>query len=553
MKKIVLGISGGISFVIFLILLITTNYLGRSQLSQTAASRWSDKGNASQVSCFFSVGAGVTQDSIIDFEHTVDSALVDASVVQESGNPGARLWADAYSADGQVTLSSGKTSLTADAIGIGGDFFLFHPLKLLHGAYFSGNDLMQDYCVIDEDAAWQLFGSNDVAGMTVEIGGVPHIVTGVVERPSGHLAEAAGLDSTLVYVSYQTLSELGTSHGINHYEIVMPNPVTGFAENFIRESLGADEKETEVLENTTRYSFLSRLQLLTLFGVRSMNGKAIIYPYWENIARGYEDILALMTLFELLFLAYALILALVFFCIWWKHKGWTLRDVRLMLMDKAERRVERAREEKQGKRKNKKQKKDREAIGKIDFEDGILEETESGRNGAGELIPEEGSLEGADPEEGPWNPDQEEEYPEEPGEMIPEEESWNPDQKEEYPEEPGEMIPEEESWNPDQKEEYPEEPGEMIPEEEPWNPDQKEEYPEEPGETIPEEGSQEETDSRETDAGEETSGEPRKEKKRFWGKREKTEHVKKERVKKERKKKEKRERDRKKEDEGGEL
>ena len=350
MKKIVLGITGGISFLIFLILLFTTNYLGQSQLSQTAADRWSSKKNASQVSCFFSVGSGITEDAIIDFEHTVDSALVDASVVQESENPGARLWADAYSADGTVTISTDKASIMADAIGIGGDFFLFHPVKLLYGAYFSGNDLMQDYCVIDEDAAWQLFGSNDVAGMTVNIGGVPHIVTGVVERPEGRLEEAAGLDSTLVYVSYQTLNELGRSHGINHYEIVMPNPVTGFAVNYIRENLGTEEKETEIVENTTRYSLLSRLKLLTQFGVRSMNGKAIIYPYWENVARGYEDILTLLTFFGILFLAWPVGLVLVFFCIWWRHKGWTMRDVRLKVMDKAERWVEKRRE-KRGKKK----------------------------------------------------------------------------------------------------------------------------------------------------------------------------------------------------------
>ena len=170
MKRIVLGISGGISFLIFLVLLFTTGYLGGNQVTQTMAGRWSDDGEASQVSCFFSVDSGITEDAIIEFEHTVDGALADASVLQESENPGARLWADAYSADGQVTLSTGKTNLTADAIGIGGDFFLFHPVKLLYGSYFSGNDLMQDYCVIDEDAAWQLFGSSDVAGMMVEIG-----------------------------------------------------------------------------------------------------------------------------------------------------------------------------------------------------------------------------------------------------------------------------------------------------------------------------------------------------------------------------------------------
>ena len=344
MKKIVLGISGGISFALFLVLFFLTGSMGKSQLSQTAAERWGGSEAVSQVSCFFSVGAGITEDRIMDFEHSIDKALTDASVIQESENPGARLWADAYSADGQVTISTDKASITADAVGIGGDFFLFHPVPLLYGAYFSGNDVLKDYCVIDEDAAWQLFGSSDVAGMVVYIGGIPHVVTGVVERPSGRLAEAAGLDSTLVYVSCESLEENGKSNGINHYEIVMPNPVSGFAENYIRENLGADEKETEVLENTSRYSFLSRCQLLLEFGTRSMNGKAIIYPYWENIARGYEDILALLTLFELLLVIYPIGLAMVFFCIWWRHKGWTMKDVWHKLQDFAERRIEKLRE-----------------------------------------------------------------------------------------------------------------------------------------------------------------------------------------------------------------
>lgn len=417
MKKIVLGISGGLSFLVFLVLLIVSNSLGSSQLSQTAAERWSDDGKASQISCFFSVGSGITEDGLLEFEHTVDGALVDASVVQESVNPGARLWADAYSADGQVTLSNDKTSLTADAIGIGGDFFLFHPLTLLSGSYFSGNDLMQDYCVIDEDAAWQLFGSNDVAGMMIYIGGVPHIVTGVVQRPSGRLAEAAGLDSTLVYVSYQTLTELGTSHGINHYEIVMPNPVTGFAYNYVKEKLGSDEKEVEVVENTSRYSILSRLRMLGEFGTRSMNGKAIIYPYWENIARGYADILALLTLFGLLFLLYPVGLALVFFGIWWRHKGWTMRDVWHWIQDFAERRREKLwerqkkgkkekKEKKEKKKKEKKKKNLREDIGDMSEDNGgfngeMPEDEEIGEDDGWES--EEGDMEG----EGTWMPEDE--------------------------------------------------------------------------------------------------------------------------------------------------
>lgn len=340
MKKIIFGISGGISFLLFLILLFIGEHLAKAQSSQQMAERWSDKKDVAQVSCFFSVNSKITQDQILEFEHSIDKALQDASVVQEAENPSARLWVDAYSADGKVTLSTDRGSVEADAIGIGGDFFLFHPQELLSGGYFSGNDLMQDYCVIDQDTAWQLFGSSDVAGMMVYIGEVPHIVTGVIQRPQGRLEEAAGLDGTLVYVSYQTLEELGTSNGINHYEIVMPSPITGFAYNYVKEQLGRSEKEVEVVENTSRYSLVSRLKLIPEFGTRSMNGKAIIYPYWENIARGYEDILAVIMFFEALFLAYALILGLVFFGIWWKHKGWTLRDAWLKVKDKAERRME---------------------------------------------------------------------------------------------------------------------------------------------------------------------------------------------------------------------
>ena len=131
------------------------------------AGRWSEKKDVAQISCFFSSKAEVTEDTIQSFEYSLKNVLQEASITETSENPSARLWVDAYSADGKITLVNGKNTLDANAIGIGGDFFMFHPLKLITGAYFSGNDLMQDYCIIDQDAAWQLFGSNDVVGMTV--------------------------------------------------------------------------------------------------------------------------------------------------------------------------------------------------------------------------------------------------------------------------------------------------------------------------------------------------------------------------------------------------
>lgn len=350
MKKIFLSISGGMAFVAFLILFAVTGYMGSSQLSQQMAQRWSDKKDVAQVSCFFSPDAMIDIDTIETFEHSLDAALQEASITSDAENPGARLWVDAYSADGRITLNSDRASLEAAAIGIGGEFFQFHPLELIHGSYFSGNDLMKDYCVIDEDAAWQLFGSNNVAGQIVYIQGVPHIVTGVVRRPQGRLEEAAGLDATVVYLSYESLEQYGSNHGINHYEIVMPNPVQNFALNLVKENLGSQEQEVEILENTSRYSILSRLAVLAEFGTRSMNGKAIIYPYWENIARGYEDIIAVLTLFMLLCAFYPAIIILVAFIKWWKHKGWTLMDQWHRFRDWVERRQELYRERRKHKK-----------------------------------------------------------------------------------------------------------------------------------------------------------------------------------------------------------
>ena len=342
MKRLVLGISGGVSLLISLILLFVINSMSNDLGSQQAAKRWSDDGGFSQVSCFFSVNAHVSEDGLIEFGHSIDSALTEASIIKTAENPNARMWVDAYSASGTLTISTERGKVTADAIGVGGDFFLFHPLDLLYGTYFSSNSLMQDYCIIDEDAAWKLFGSSDVAGMYVEIGGIPHVISGVIEREEGYFAEAAGLDSTLVYVSYQTLEKYGQSNGINHYEVLMPNPVTGFAFQYVQEKLGNNEQNVEVIENTSRFSFLSRIKFIGEFGTRSMNSKAIIYPYWENVARGYEEIFATLTFAQLLFLLYPIVLVLIVLVNWWKNKPWTIRDIYLYLLDKIERKMQKS-------------------------------------------------------------------------------------------------------------------------------------------------------------------------------------------------------------------
>lgn len=123
----------------------------------------------------------------------------------------------------------------------------------------------------------------------------------------------------------------------------MPNPVDKYALNYVKENIGVEERELEALENTSRYELPALVQVILNFGTRSMNGKAIIYPYWENVARGYEDILALILIFRAIFILYPIVLVVSALFIAWKHRTWTSKTVYLYLKDKGERRMEKLR------------------------------------------------------------------------------------------------------------------------------------------------------------------------------------------------------------------
>ena len=325
LRQIVLSVTVILCLLFWCSLTIFSTVKKNGLMDQTAADRWSEENDAAQISCFFTESTKVDKNEIKSFEHQLDSVLLESSITAPNEN--ARLWADAYSALGKITLSSEKATLEADAVGIGGDFFLFHPVQLLNGAYFSGNDLMYDKIVIDEDAAWQLFGSNDVVGMSVRIGGVPHYVAGVIRRAEGRFNEAAGLGKTVVYVSYETLSELGATEGINTYEVVMPNPVKDFAYTKVKEKFGIDENGMWVVENSSRFNLKGLLTVISEFGMRSMNDHAIRYPYWENVARGWEDVLAFILVLQILSLLIPAIIISVTLVTMWKRKEWTWRDV----------------------------------------------------------------------------------------------------------------------------------------------------------------------------------------------------------------------------------
>ena len=292
----------------FLALLSITFFLlayriGLPLSSQQAAQRWQGESDLrfSQVSCFLPVDEALQPDKIYAFREEVQKALHTASVdVEYSG----QLQVDAWSAVGKLRVSTALGSGEARVIAVGGDFFQFHPRRLLSGNYIAESDYMKDRVLLDEDLAWLLFGGTELTGMELRIAGVPFVVAGVIQREQDSFSRLAYTDGMGLYMSYEAFSQLDESAGIDCYELVMGEPVRGFTMNLVREKFPIGRGE--IVQNTDRFRFSRLWKVLLAFGTRSMQTRGIVYPYWENACRSAEDFCALYMLFGVLLAVFPL-------------------------------------------------------------------------------------------------------------------------------------------------------------------------------------------------------------------------------------------------------
>ena len=334
-KQIALTMIVILSFLLFLILTVWSEQMVKGLDSQQAAARWDAEGKSAQVSCFFSEQITVDEMQLMNFEKELEKSLKGVLSQEEySEENNRRLIVDAYSAMGTITIFSEKGKMEVNAVGIGGDFYLFHPLQLISGGYFSGDDLMKDSVILDEEAAWQLFGSSDIVGQSVMIGNVPHYIQGVIKREEGRFAESAGLNQTVAYVSLESLEAYGNGDGISTYEIIAPDPVEKYVYNAVKEKLGVKETDMIVVENSSRYTVKALIPVILDFGTRSMQHTAVRFPYWENIARGWEDVKALVLVLQFVFLLLPGVIIVGFLIIKWKNRTFTWKDIRRGIMKK---------------------------------------------------------------------------------------------------------------------------------------------------------------------------------------------------------------------------
>ncbi len=293
-KKTILLVIGAVLTAAALTLGIIMSNLSSSLESQKTVERWQGESETrfAQVSCFFPVGKELDAGTLQDFHSTIEDKIKEAGLEEPENG---RLWTEGYSAKCTVNVSGSRGSSSAAAYAVGGDYFVFHPLKLKSGSYISGSDLMQDRVVLDEELAWKLFGGCDLAGMYVEIGGSRYLVAGVVEREDDSASVKAYNDGPGLYMSYDAALENEYISGISCYELVMANPMTGFAKTAVSEFMSSDG-QFPVIENSSRFSIGSIFSVLRHFNERAIGADGVLYPYWENAARLTENKAALCLL-----------------------------------------------------------------------------------------------------------------------------------------------------------------------------------------------------------------------------------------------------------------
>jgi len=327
-KKVILIFVNAL-LVFALIACLVFSYSVRNALrSQQAAPAWAGQSGErfAQISVFFPETSSFSENNVLAFRHSLNNALVQASLdtTQER-----KLYTDAWSASYQVSLIDSRGNLvSANAIAVGGDFFMFHPYNLRSGSYLSPNDFMHDRIVLDEELAWRLFGAIDLAGFEVMINTKPFIIAGVISRDndfastraynaafsspgndpfiSGPSPAAAGLFMTLEALNELTQSDIS----ITTYEIVMPNMITGFALETIEQLI--PDPSARIIENSARYSLSNTIATIRSFGERSMHTYPIMFPYWENAARLTEDWLALLLVLTFVFMLFPLICGIIY-------------------------------------------------------------------------------------------------------------------------------------------------------------------------------------------------------------------------------------------------
>ena len=332
-KRIIIGVLALVGLALLLLFGGIVRRLQTLQSDQLAAARWGD--DAVQISCYVSSYAGLYADGIVSLEEAISNSLQNDFSAAETDST----WYDAYSCDGgNVSALGAKTGKkTLQMTLVSETYFQMHPYTLLSGNRLSEADTSTNRVVLDEAAAWNLFGGIDVAGMTVTFENRICEVAGVIRLPDDFAsAQATENDLPGIYMLYSDyLAGLNADGGeqepaITCYEVVLPELVENYGYSLMEEIFesvsaswngeegitdNSDSTQTTVrsdyrlVQNTDRFSLVQVWDYLFHHTDYITRTEAIAYPASENAALILLHRIAMLTIGA--FLGLVLLLAAV--------------------------------------------------------------------------------------------------------------------------------------------------------------------------------------------------------------------------------------------------
>lgn len=373
LKRIILFFADAILIISALVFFLLLQDTKAGMYSQQAATRWDSKNkDFAQISAFLSQTSGLKESEISGIRSGILTKMEEAQTDNFSGT---EAWVDGYSGNSSVTIRRESHAAEVIATGVGGDFFQFHQWQLLSGSYIGEEDVNNDRVVIDENLAWNLFGSNDVVGMQVYIAEKPFFVAGVVRPEKDDLTKIAYGRSSHIYMDYSRLQNIDENLRITCYEAILLNPIDGFALSVVKgafqsggqvdgadtedgldlEDASMDDKESklfnlvdfsgiEIVENSSRYRTFSLLKSLKHYELLGMKTNGVTYPYWENAAKAYEAKMLVYFFFFLLSMLLPVITLVYYGIKTYRNRKWHSEDFYRFVREKIDDRVEASRE-----------------------------------------------------------------------------------------------------------------------------------------------------------------------------------------------------------------
>ncbi len=160
------------------------------------------------------------------------------------------------------------------------DFFKFHRIPLKEGAYPTDSVTATNAILIDEVAAWKLFGTGSgVVGMEILIGDEYYTVSGVAKTLGGVYDEVYG-ETPRVYLRADSGYMWTMKTSFTTLDIMLPDPITNYAVNILSEKM---KPYTETVRNIDERFSGKELDKMRDGAIKLITDSSDTeYPYFEK-------------------------------------------------------------------------------------------------------------------------------------------------------------------------------------------------------------------------------------------------------------------------------